>query len=47
MPMKTILWMLLFCSLAFPAEVTLEWDHSVSETVTGYRIYYGTESRQY
>ena len=45
--MKTILWILLFCSLAFPAEVTLEWDHSVSETVTGYRIYYGTESRQY
>jgi imidazole glycerol phosphate synthase subunit HisF len=47
MPVKVALMILLVFNLAIPAEVTLEWDHSVSESVTGYRIYYGQESRQY
>lgn len=32
---------------ALAADVSLAWDHSISEAVTGYRIYYGPSSRTY
>lgn len=43
----SIVVLLLFVPMLFPSDVTLEWDHSISDNVTGYRIYYGNDSRQY
>ena len=40
---------LIFClsTLAHPAQVTVQWDPSVDPEVVGYKVYYGTSSRQY
>lgn len=34
-------------SISTTVQVTLAWDPSISETVLGYRVYYGTASRNY
>jgi predicted phage tail protein len=36
-----------FLPMAFPADVSLAWDASVSEGVTGYKVYVGTATRIY
>lgn len=42
-----ILFVLIFASSVSAASVTLVWDPSPSQDVTGYKIYYGTSSRSY
>lgn len=37
----------LISALAFSASVTLAWDPNFEADVAGYKIYYGTESRDY
>jgi len=40
--------LILFVAVTLPAQsVTLAWDASSSPGVTGYRVYYGTNSRSY
>ena len=38
---------LLFCNLALSEDITLAWDPSVSEDVTGYYLFIGNASRLY
>ena len=38
---------LLLPDTASPAEVTLQWYHSPSAAVIGYKLYFGTASREY
>jgi len=45
--LKVFALIFLLCHLTFAAEVNLEWDHSATEGVTGYKIYYGNASRAY
>lgn len=44
---KLILSVIIALAPAIAGDVVLEWDHSVSPEATGYRIYYGNDSRQY
>lgn len=37
----------LLCVTAWAADVNLAWDHSPSDGVVGYRMYYGNASRTY
>jgi hypothetical protein len=37
----------LFCSAAHGVQITLAWDPSSNSTVTGYKLYWGTQSGQY
>ena len=41
----TLLFILPICGYA--DDVSLEWNHSISTDVVGYKVYYGTESRTY
>ncbi|UCF92356.1 MAG: DUF4214 domain-containing protein [Desulfobacterales bacterium] len=43
----SFLLLLLFSGLAHSAEVTIGWDSNPEDDITGYRLYYGTQSRQY
>lgn len=45
--LKIVLGLLLFCGAAIAADVTLAWDASESEGVTGYKIHVGTQSGTY
>jgi len=49
---KTILFTIVFLLFTLPAlaadlKVTLGWDEHVDASVVGYRVYFGTESRNY
>ncbi len=37
----------LFCGPAHGAQITLTWDPSSDSTITGYRVYWGTQTNQY
>jgi hypothetical protein len=39
--------LLLFAACASSADVKLAWDHSVTPTVTGYKVYYGNATGTY
>lgn len=45
--LKIVLGLLLFCGAAIAADVTLAWDASESEGVTGYKVYIGASSGVY
>jgi fibronectin type 3 domain-containing protein len=41
------LFLFLFAAPCMAADVSLAWDASVTATVTGYKVYFGNESRTY
>lgn len=43
----TACYILLLAATLWAGDVALEWDHSVSPEVNGYRLYYGSYSRNY
>jgi len=47
--MKTflILFILFFSFQSFAADVTLQWDANTESDLAGYKVYYGTTSREY
>jgi hypothetical protein len=42
-----LLFLLLFVPMAFPSDVNLAWDASVSPNIAGYKVYVGTVTRTY